>query len=164
MSLNFWPFLISFVLGLLGIGQLHEYIVSGKTPANFEKAPAVLRAIVESHDRKNARRLVEAASYAQAAGQEAVIPGNLKRTVERLTGRVPKDRFDESPVNVSVLGMTDAELLRATRFLEFKGDLLVERDEPKASVSHIGEAPPRPKNRIAVSRPLGLRLSATAGI
>lgn len=159
VPLNFWSILSTFILGLLGMGQLHEYLVSGNAPANYEEAPRVLRSIIEIHDIANARRLVEAASYANAAGQYAVIPGNVKKTVARLTGRIEKDRFDESPVEVKVDGLTDSECLRAARFLTFKGDNLALRDEPAPASAPTtlksGSVRNQLKNRVAVSRPLG---------
>lgn len=148
------------MLGLLGVGQLHDYIVTGKAPADYDKAPQILRAIVDHHDLTNARRLVQAASYADAAGQYAVIPGNVKRTVDRLTGRIERDRFDESPVHVKVEGLTDAECLRAARFLAFNGDRLALLDGPAATVVESptlarNKAREAAKSRVAVSRPLG---------
>ena len=156
--INFWSLLSTFILGLLGVGQLHDYIVSGKAPADYEEAPRILRSIIDIHDVANARRLVEAAAYADAAGQYAVIPGNMKRTVERLTGRVERDRFDESPVSVKVDGLTDSECLRATRFLTFKGDNLALRDEAAPGVMATGGSNGsrvQQRSRVAVSRPLG---------
>jgi hypothetical protein len=159
VSFKFWSILFTFVLGLLGVGQLHDYLVTGQAPANYEEAPRILRTIIDSHDRTNARRLVEAAALADAAGQYAVIPGNVKRTVERLTGRIERDPGDDSPVNVSVPGLTDSECLRAARFLAFKNDILVLRDEPVAAPKAISSADTRflasQKARITVSRPLG---------
>jgi hypothetical protein len=159
MFFNFWSILITFTVGLLGLGQLHDYIVTGKVSDNYGDAPELLRSIVESHDLVNARRLVEAASYADAAGQYAVIPGNIKKTVDRLTGRIERDQFDESPVHVSVVGLTDSECLRAARFLTFKGDHLVLRDEPTpppvASSADIAAVRAKSKSRMAVSRPIG---------
>lgn len=157
MTFKFWSILTSLIVGLLGIGQLHDYLVTGKVPERYEDAPRILRQIVESHDVANARRLVEAAAYAQAAGQYAVIPGNLKRTVERLAGRIERDRFDDSPVHVTVTGMTDSEIIRAQRFLEFKDDVLTlklpakNEAKPKYAVAPSAPKPPR----ITVSRPLG---------
>lgn len=162
--MNFYTFLTTFVLGLLGVGQLHEYLVSGKVPTNFNEAPKVLRDIVESHDRANARKIMEAAIYANAAGQYAVIEGNLTRTVERLTDRVARDRFDTSPVHVSVLGLTDSEVLRAQRFLELRGTNLHLLDEPNDSVesssASISTIVTR-NRRIAVSRELKPRLEVS---
>lgn len=159
VSFKFWSFLITFTLGLLGVGQLHDYLVTGQTPANYEEAPMILRSIIDSHDRTNARRLAEAASYADAAGQYAVIPGNVKRTIERLTGRIERDPYDESPVHVSVPGLTDSECLRASRFLTFKNDILVLRDEPVAAPKAVNTTGSKflasQKPRVAVSRPLG---------
>lgn len=159
MSFKFWSIIITFVFGLLGVGQLHDYLVTGQAPTDFEKAPKVLRSIIESHDRANARRLVEAAAYADAAGQYAVIPGNVKRTVERLTGRIERDAADTSAVEVKVVGLTDSECLRAARFLDFKGDILILRDEPLSPGPTTKNTPPRYadglKSRVAVSRPLG---------
>lgn len=160
VTLNFWSFLTTFILGLLGMGQLHDYIVNGKAPENYEEAPVILRSIIELHDIANARRLVEAASYANAAGQYAVIPGNVKRTVDRLTGRVERSRFDASPVHVEVEGLTDSECLRAARFLTFKGEHLTLREEAESPVlasTAEGDSKPTAKNRVAVSRPLSTR-------
>lgn len=159
VTINFWSFLTTFILGLLGMGQLHDYIVNGKAPENYEEAPVILRSIIELHDIANARRLVEAASYANAAGQYAVIPGNVKRTVERLTGRVERSRFDEAPVHVKVEGLTDSECLRAARFLTFKGEHLTLREEAESPViaSTEGESKPTVKSRVTVSRPLSTR-------
>ena len=160
VALNFWSILSTFIIGLLGLGQLHDYIVSGKAPANYEEAPMVLRSIIELHDMANARRLVEAASYASASGQYAVIPGNVKRTVDRLTGRIERDRFDESPVDVKVEGLTDSECLRAARFLTFKGDHLTLREgPPPPMVASSSPVTPKAqsKNRVSVSRPLMTR-------
>lgn len=160
--MNFYTLLTTFVLGLLGVGQLHEYLVSGKAPENFNEAPLVFRSIIESHDRSNARRLVQAASYANAAGQYAVIPGNLARTCERLTGRVARDRFDNSPVHVSVEGLTDSEVLRAQRFLVLKGKELCLLDEPTDVKPEGSKGIPVqlvPNTKMAVSRELQLRLA-----
>jgi hypothetical protein len=46
--MNFYTCLTAFVLGLLGLGQLHEYLVLGEVPTNFNDAPKVLRDIVRS--------------------------------------------------------------------------------------------------------------------
>ena len=46
--MNFYTCLTTFVLGLLGVGQLHGYLVSGKVPTNFNDTPKVLRDIVRS--------------------------------------------------------------------------------------------------------------------
>lgn len=154
---KFWSFLFSFVFGLLGIGQLHDYLVTGQASADINEAPRVFLSIIETHDRANAKRLVDAAAYADAAGQYAVIPNNVKRTIERLTGRIERDRFDNSPVNVSVEGMTDAECTRAARFLTFKEDRLVMRDKPEefsSIVINTAKATRIEKPRIAVGRPL----------
>ena len=159
MFFNFWSLIITFTVGLLGLGQLHDYVVTGKVSDNYGDAPELLRSIVESHDLVNARRLVEAASYADAAGQYAVIPGNVKRTVDRLTGRIERDEFDKSPVNVSVIGLTDSECLRAARFLTFKGDHLVLSDAPSVPVASssrdIAAVRAKSKSRVSVSRPIG---------
>ena len=161
-DMNFYTLLTTFVLGLLGVGQLHEYLVSGKAPENYKDAPLVFRNIIESHDRANARRLVQAASYANAAGQYAVIPGNLARTCARLTGRVERDRFDQSPVHVSVEGLTDSEILRAQRFLVLNGKELSLLDEPtdvKPDPSNSIRNHLVPNTKMAVSRELQLRLA-----
>lgn len=154
---KFWSFIFSFVFGLFGLGQLHDYLVTGKASADINDAPRVLLSIIETHDRANAKRLVDAAAYADAAGQYAVIPGNLKRTIERLTGRIERDRFDTSPVHVSVQGMTDAECTRAARYLTFKEDQLTLRDTPadySSVVISSTKTVPSTKPRIAVGRPL----------
>lgn len=159
MFFNFWSLLITFTVGLLGLGQLHDYVVTGKVSDNYGDAPQLLRAIVESHDLVNARRLVEAAAYADAAGQYAVIPGNVKKTVDRLTGRIERDEFDKSPVNVSVIGLTDSECLRAARFLTFKDDHLVLSETPSvplaASSSDFAVVRSKTKSRMTLSRPIG---------
>lgn len=166
MAFKFWSILFSFVVGLLGVGQLHDYLVTGTASPEIEDAPRVFRAIIDSHDKTNARRLVEAAAYADAAGQYAVIPGNVKRTIERLTGRIERDRFDESPVHVSVPGMTDAECVRVARFLTFRDEHLVLRDEPEpVATAEVSSAKTyaAPKPRVAVGRPL-LTKTGFAGI
>lgn len=154
---KFWSFICSFIFGLLGIGQLHDYLVTGTASADLNDAPRVFLSIIDTHDRTNAKRLVEAAAYADAAGQYAVIPGNVKRTIERLTGRIERDRFDESPVNVSVEGLTDAECTRAARFLTFKEDHLILRDKPEDFSTVVINSTKKTsieKPRIAVGRPL----------
>ena len=154
---KFWSFIASFVFGLFGIGQLHDYLVTGKASADINDAPRILLSIIERHDMTNAKRLVDAAAYADAAGQYAVIPGNLKRTIERLTGRIERDRFDQSPVHVSVEGMTDAECTRAARYLTFKDDQLALRDSPAECSTVVITSVKTTrieKPRIAVGRPL----------
>ena len=107
---------------------------------------------------------MEAAIYANATGHYAVIEGNLTRTVERLTNRVARDHFDMYPVHVSVLGLTDFEVLRAQRFLELRGTDLHLLDEPNDSVesssASISILVPR-NRRIAVSRALKPRLEVS---
>lgn len=119
----------------------------------------MLRAIIESHDITNAKRLVEAASYSDAAGQYAVIPGDVKKTIDRLTGHVERDRFDESQIEVTLAGLTESECLRAARFLTFKGDILVLCDDPTGVTTReeapAGKLSAQQRNRVAVSRPLG---------
>lgn len=159
MAFKFWSILASLIVGLLGIGHLHDYLITGEVREGYEDAPRILRKIIESHDMTNARRLVQAAAYAEAAGQYAVIPGNLKRTVERLTGRIERDQFDDSPVHVTVAGLTDAEVVRVQRFLEFKEGVLSLKapssaaTKPRYAGSPIGSTARPP--RITVSRPLG---------
>lgn len=162
MSFKFWSFLFTFVFGLFGIGQLHDYLVTGQAPTDYQKAPLVLRSIIDSHDKTNARRLVEAAALANASGQYAVIPGNVKRTIERLTGRIERDMADISTVRVSVPGLTDSECLRAARFLTFKDEILVLADDPQpvagglsAPSNERSDFVAAQKPRIAISRPLG---------
>jgi len=155
---NFWSILSTLLLGLFGMGQLHEYIVSGNVPANFEDAPKILRSIIETTDLNNARRLVEAASYADAAGQHAVIPGDIQKTVKYLAGLIESNRFEKSSVHVSVEGLTEAQCRRAARFLSFSGDHLVLKSEPASSVKWSkveSMTSTTQKPRVAFSRPLG---------
>ncbi len=171
---NFWSITVSLVLGLIGISQLHEYMVSGNIPANFNRAPRALREIVQSHDAANARQLVLTASYVDAAGERMVVPGNLKLTIERLTGRVDFERSDKAQANIQMLSLTDVEILRAMRFLTFKGDTLVLRDEPDMTTTSYGRlattgpaseqsptisSPSQKTSRVTRSRALTLRTS-----
>jgi hypothetical protein len=107
---------------------------------------------------------MEAATYENATGHYAVIAGNLNRTVERLTERVDRDHIDTSPVHVSVLGLTDSEVLRAQRFLELRSTNLHLLDEPndslESSSASISTLVPR-NRRIAVSRELKPRLEVS---
>lgn len=114
---NFWSIITSLLLGLFGLGQLHQYIVEGRVPEHYEKAPEVLRTLIESKDRTNAKRISEAAAYSLAAGERMVIPGDLKRSVNRLTGREQPDRFERVKMRIVVEGLSDSEVLRAMRFL-----------------------------------------------